>query len=312
MIPNKKLYDIKNKRTYLGLLLCLNTLLCGLLTSCSEDEEYTPYKDTLEAMYPDMVYAIWYEDHGMFRARTSDYHIYKTVWFTPEGEWVMTQHDISYDDLPLPIRESFEGSKYQNYTLKNVYHYEQPGIENTYVISLYQDFMYANLYYRENGELYRESSTRFCDFIPSIFTRRQDELIKQHYHNAAVLESRLYDEEMPEYRDESPNWYLEEGDICVVILHNGIYKEVSFDADEWSVTRWVVPVTFETLRPQIQERLNMILEDMPEYSLLGTAIYEDLPTGNDTYLLRYVDQTGENNGYIRIDLNGHLIKASFN
>lgn len=142
-------------------------LICALVTfvSCNDDDPIPISQAVIKsfhARFPEARNVTWQSSDGYLVA---DFYINDNgtaeeclAWFTPVGEWQMTQREIRYANLPEAVRASFESSDYATWIIDDVIKVERiSSVE--YVISA--DGFYlgvesdAYLYYDEAGVLVR-------------------------------------------------------------------------------------------------------------------------------------------------------------
>lgn len=125
-------------------------------SSC-DDDFYRPNKavrKTAREMYPQTVFAEW-ENQGPYAV--ADTHIggkEAEVWVNAStGEWVMTEYDCFYIDLPAAVRKSFESSEFYNERpnlIDDIDIIESKGNPTYYVIEL-DTKPEMEIYYTEDG-----------------------------------------------------------------------------------------------------------------------------------------------------------------
>ena len=83
---------------------------------------------------------------------------YCSAWFSPVGEWYMTQREIRYSALPLPVQAAYESGEYATWIVDDVIKVELSA-STEYVISAEGFYLGvesdAYLYYSPAGELLR-------------------------------------------------------------------------------------------------------------------------------------------------------------
>ena len=141
--------------------------LCALcsVVACN-DEEPIPVTSavliSLQARFPDAQHVTWHSSGGYLVA---DFYLVEegarqecAAWFTPTGEWQMTERELSYADLPLTVQAAYEASEYATWGVEDVVKIERPSSVE-YLIAA--DGFYlgvesdAYLYYTEGGSLIR-------------------------------------------------------------------------------------------------------------------------------------------------------------
>ena len=83
----------------------VSLLLAGFtFTSCDDnDDNYTPDEKIVNVLYekyPNAQRVDWKLQHDHYVADFYDNKIEKEAWITTKGEWVMTESDILFNNLP--------------------------------------------------------------------------------------------------------------------------------------------------------------------------------------------------------------------
>ncbi len=135
--------------------------------SCDKDDDgaYVPseVKSTFSQLYPKAKRIDW-ENEGKywvveFRNSGRDCD----AWFTSNGDWFMTQIELSYVGLPSEVRAAFETSEYGNWRVEGVDLVERPSEESVYVIEVEQRNSECNLYYSPDGTFIKVSMSDYDD-----------------------------------------------------------------------------------------------------------------------------------------------------
>ena len=199
--------------------------------SCDDDDDnkFIPESAVTQAFdikYPDASRVHWENESGYSKA---DFHTegYEAeAWFDRQGNWLLTETDLTYDRLPAAIRSSFESSEYANWRVDDVDKIERPDTETIYVLDIERGEAEMNLHYSEDGYLINERTDGSQDEIhrPSTTPNTIKELIQEMYPGATLFEIDK------EYNGTE-----------VDILHERIHKEVWLDTDnQWVLTRWEI------------------------------------------------------------------------
>lgn len=291
--------------------VCLIAFVGVSMTNCSDDDTYDDgaksREELLEERFPGVADVTWSTENGLNKAEFLYDDEGTVTWFNDEGVWAMTQRKVGYDGLPAAVRNSFESGEYKDYPQNALYQFHFEGGENTYAICLVKDSRPTNLYYRENGELYRVGESIFRTYVPIILSETQQKAMNEKYPNAILLEARLADKDIPEIEDEIMSDLKSNGKIRINIVDGGIYKEVVFNKDKWEVTRWRFPFSFDTASNELKETFENLMADiadMENTTISETAIHEEWPDTNPWDLYYVVDENGEVRGVISIDPEG--------
>lgn len=76
--------------------------------------------------------------------------------YTPEGEWVRTEHDIPRSELPAAVKAAISTSAYRTWDIDDVEQHVTTEHPNLYKISLENDLKKADLHYTPEGKMVRE------------------------------------------------------------------------------------------------------------------------------------------------------------
>ncbi|MDH6305085.1 putative membrane protein YkoI [Parabacteroides sp. PF5-5] len=216
---------MKTKTFLLSALLVCNTLA---FTSCNDDDNYTPEDVVVNAFkskYPQATKVEWETKAGY---KVADFHFNKNeleAWFEPTGEWVMTETDITYNELPQAVQNSFKASSYADWKVDDVDKLERHNTETVYIIEVEQGKQEVDLYYTEDGSLIKEINDNGANtHEPLVVPNSVIEEIKERYPNAQFLEF------------EREGSYIE-----IDIRHNNIQKDVLYNSSyEWVSTTWEI------------------------------------------------------------------------
>ena len=74
----------------------------------------------------------WDWEDGYYVADFYDDRYETEAWFTPGGEWVMTETDIPYAALPQAVKTAFEGSEYADWRVDDADQVERRDMETLY------------------------------------------------------------------------------------------------------------------------------------------------------------------------------------
>lgn len=141
------------------------TFFCSLalLTACGDDPIplNSAVLDAFHARFPDARSVTWASNGGYLVA---DFYLAESgvegqAWFTPIGEWRMTQLEIAYNALPLTVRVAFEAGDYAAWGVDEVVKMERDDEPVEYIIVaeglLDGVESEAYIFYGEDGELLR-------------------------------------------------------------------------------------------------------------------------------------------------------------
>ena len=137
-----------------------------LLAACGDDDNIalnSSVLDAFHARFPNANSVTWASAGGYLVA---DFYLVEDgataeceAWFTPIGEWYMTQIELPYAALPVAVKAAFEASDYAAWGLDEVVKMEQVNepIEYIIVAEGWLDGVESDVYlfYDEDGQLLR-------------------------------------------------------------------------------------------------------------------------------------------------------------
>lgn len=216
---------MKTKSFFLTVLFM--TVL-AVFMSCDDDDKYTPEDVVVNALnnkYPNAKKVEWETKSGY---KVADFNLDSKeveAWFSPDGEWVMTETNIPYNELPQTVQTSFKGSTYANWRIDDVDKLERSNAETIYIIEVEQGETDIDLYYSEDGTLIKEINDNGNNpHEPLVISQAIIDKIKEMYPNAVFLE------------------FDKEGAFIEIDIRDGnIHKEILFDSNnEWVSTTWEI------------------------------------------------------------------------
>lgn len=158
-----------------GLLALLLICMTGVgFASCSDDDDpkYKPSADLtneLDKLYPD-VRAEWETRHNMYRvAEFTQYGDEYEVWFTKEGQWVMTEIDFSapYQNVATAAMDGFFVTQYGDWTIDDITYYKRAS-DSFYVFDVEKrGEPDMDVYIDDNGGLIKAERETDRDILPS-------------------------------------------------------------------------------------------------------------------------------------------------
>lgn len=221
-------------------LSVLALAVCGLLafTGCDDDDNnYVPEQTITKAFdekYPNAGRVEWETKTGYqvadFKLNGND----TEAWFDASGKWLLTKTEIPFGQLPELVRTNLKAPEniYNNWKIEDTDKLERPDAATIYIIEVEQGENEAELYYTEDGILFKivtdkDNINNNDDFQPNPQADEIKKRVIELYPNAVILE---YD--------------VEKTGIEIDILHNNIHKEVILSSTyEWIMTEWDIRTT---------------------------------------------------------------------
>lgn len=208
------------------LLLLLFVLSAVSFAGCSDDDDYIPETAVVDAFtskYPEAKRVSW-ETKMDYKVAEFILANHETeAWFDASGNWLMTETDIRFDELPLLIQDKHVLGEYANWRVDDVDKIERYNTETIYVVEVEQGDNDVELVYAADGTLIKViAEDAGKPHYPLEVTESINQFISDKYPGAKIIEY------------ESEKTYVE-----VDVLHNGIYKDVYFSTSgDWVRTEW--------------------------------------------------------------------------
>lgn len=255
-------------------------------TACDDDGMTVApeVESAFTTRYPDAGRVEWDWEDGYYVADFYDDRYETEAWFTPGGEWVMTETDIPYAALPQAVKTAFEGSEYAGWRVDDVDQVERRDMETLYVLEVEYGHQEADLYYSGDGVLVKTvADGGQGGYLPPTLTDAMRDFIGTRYPGARLVEA---------------DW--EKGLMEVDIVHEGRGKEVLFTAEgEWVSTSWDVRLADV---PQAAKEAALAAYDGYR---LDDADYVETPATN--YYDLELEKTGSPDVHVRVTADGTLL-----
>lgn len=228
---------MKVKLSILALFACSLSLFAG----CSNNDHkgLVPDQAIVQAFntkYPNATKVEW-ENKADYKV--ADFYMGShemEAWFDNNGNWVMTETDITYNELPAAVRTGFESSQYADWKKEDIDKLERVNTATLYIIEVEKGKEEADLHYAENGTLVKvvtdTDNNNDNNYQPVQLSKVIQDFLDQKYPGATLL-----DIDKESYGTE------------VDILYKGSHKEVKFDTNgawissNWDITAREVPTT---------------------------------------------------------------------
>lgn len=207
-----------------------------VFASCSDDDDddNTRVPDVVQTAfaqkYGDATRVNWdREGSGYMVAEFRDGGREHDAWFTPNGEWMMTEvdHARNLQNLPQAVQDGYNASCYaaEGWRIDDIDEIQRPGYETIYIIEVEKagqpDY---DLYFDMNGTLFREVADRDDDRNEGLVGNRMPAEVQQ-FIEANFPGARVSDFER------------ERGGYEVELIYGGKSVEVVFDeAGNWRRT----------------------------------------------------------------------------
>lgn len=272
-------------------LLFTALLVSGFaFTSCDDDDNnYTPDGKIQEVFinkYPNAQRVEWEKKYDHYVADFYLDGIEREAWINSQGEWVMTESDIRFNDLPEAIQTAFQASEYKAWKVDDVDLLERVEMDPVYVIEVEQGKQEFDLYYAEDGTLIKavEDTDNDDEHRPTSIPEALKTVIDTRYPGAVIL-----------------NMDTEKGIIEIDIRHENISKEVHFNSqNEWLYTSWDVK------RADVPAAvLNAITQNYANYTI-DDIDYEERANGSNVYVFEL--EQGNKEIHVTVDTEGNIVE----
>ena len=263
-----------------------------IFQSCDDDDTNAHFvneeaKAAFNVMYPDASRVEWEKEGDYYVVDFYNDNKSKEAWYNNGGEWFLTETDIRFEELPLPIQTAFNTSEYSSWQKEDVDMIERPEMETLYVIEVEKGQEEYDLYYSADGMLIKaepDSDNSNGNYLPQVIPNEIKEYIATNYPQAKIIETDF-----------------ENGRYEVDIIEGATHKELVFDPEgEWISTET------EVGKAEIPSVVISALE-ASEYGSyrIDDIDYFETPSGN-YYLFEL--ESGSHEVHLKINLQGVIIK----
>lgn len=262
-------------------------LLAGFaFTSCDDDNDnYTPGEEIVNVLYekyPNAQRVDWELQRDHYVADFRDNNIEKEAWFNTKGEWVMTESDIPFEDLPQAIQTAFGESEYKDWRVDDVDMLERVEMETMYVIEVEKGKQEFDLFYAEDGILIKAIEDLDNNYQPNTVPEVLKKFINNKYPQATIVDIEI-----------------EKGITEIDILHENKAKELHFNsANEWLYTTW------EVKEREIQEIADNVKAANPGFHV-DDIDYKESADNSKVYIFEL--EQGDHEKYVTVDMEGNIV-----
>ena len=262
-------------------------LLAGFaFTSCDDDNDnYTQGEEIVNVLYekyPNAQRVDWELQRDHYVADFRDNNIEKEAWFNTKGEWVMTESDIPFEDLPQAIQTAFGESEYKDWRVDDVDMLERVEMETMYVIEVEKGKQEFDLFYAEDGILIKAIEDLDNNYQPNTVPEVLKNFINNKYPQATIVDIEI-----------------EKGITEIDILHENKAKELHFNsANEWLYTTW------EVKEREIQEIADNVKAANPGFHV-DDIDYKESADNSKVYIFEL--EQGDHEKYVTVDMEGNIV-----
>ena len=268
----------------------VSLLLAGFaFTSCDDsDDNYTPDEKIVNVLYekyPNAQRVDWELQHDHYVADFYDNNIEKEAWITTKGEWVMTESDILFNNLPDAVQTAFNESEYKDWRVDDVDMLERIEMETVYVIEVEKSKQEFDLFYAEDGTLIKavEDIDNLNNYQPNTVPEVLKNFINEKCPQATIVDIEV-----------------EKGITEIDILHENKAKELHFNStNEWLYTTW------DVREREIQDIATKVLNDNPGFKI-DDIDYKESADGSEVYIFEL--EKGNQEIHVTVDMEGNVVK----
>ncbi|RIJ47666.1 hypothetical protein D1614_13885 [Maribellus luteus] len=264
-------------------------LSAGLLAaSCSDDDNSVSVnaavESTFEAKYPNVNKVDWDLKSTYYVAEFAMENSEMEAWFSQDGNWIYTETDLAYQQLPEVIRNSFEAGEYASWEIDDVDKVERPEGESLFIMEVESGDKELDLYFTDEGELIKVSDSSLDDdYIPLPLSEAILSHLADKYPNAVVVESEL-----------------EDGVFEILIKDGDTYREV-----EYSENGTWIKTTTDVKQANVPEAVMTALANS-EYAAYEIDDVEFVETADAEFYLFELEQN-DTEVYLKISADGTII-----
>lgn len=226
-----------------------------------DDKGYTPGKSVVaafEAKFPNAVAVSW-EKKGVYeKAEFHQNGQEVDAWFDASGQWVMTETDVLFANLPAEVKTGFNESIYSAWQVEDVDMLERLNMPTVYRLEIEKGNEEMLIYFNEKGELVKEVNEEASTLPMAVSS-----FITEQYPKALVV--------------TVDRW--QDGMLEVGVLDGSLVKEILFDRNNgWMKTSWPV------LKADVPQVVLDVLKGEAYNSFsIASVQYIEYASGNDVY-----------------------------
>lgn len=226
-----------------------------------DDKGYKPKNAVVEVFntkFPNATAVTW-EKKGVYeKADFSEAGQECEAWFSVDGDWVMTEKDVLYANLPDKVKTGFTGSIYGSWKVEDVEWVDRVNTTPVYRLEIENANQEMYIYFNEEGELVKQVEDNAVSLPTAV-----NSFITQNYPKAVIV------------HDE--RW--QDGNLEVDIIDDNQVKEVLFDRNNaWIETSWPV---LQANVPQVV--LDVLQGEAYNSYTIDTIHFIQYSSGEDVY-----------------------------
>lgn len=183
-------------------ILCMLAALAalGAMTACDDDNDGrsvdvpSAVKEAFIGMFPGVAHVEWSNRGGYLVAEFQNAGSGTQAWFAADGNWRMTEEDLTFAQLPAAVKTAFETGDYAAWRVDDVDKLLREGLETVYVLEVELGESEYELFYSEQGILLRavpdaDGDDDNVDMLPSELPAAVTDFIRQRYPQARIVDA---------------------------------------------------------------------------------------------------------------------------
>lgn len=174
-------------------ILSLVLFAMFFVIACDKDDNYSTLdpvvKKSFETMYPNASRIEWEHKSGYIVVDFRDNKKEKDAWFDPNGMWLLTETDLTVNDLPAVIKQAIAESIYAAWRLEDATYLERKDLESAYKVEVEKGEAEMDLFYSPAGKLLKAiTSDGGHQTIPIPVNEKVVTVVNAKYPGAVILE----------------------------------------------------------------------------------------------------------------------------
>ncbi|MDR0659690.1 MAG: PepSY-like domain-containing protein [Prevotellaceae bacterium] len=255
-------------------LLLLAALVIGFtfsIQSCNDDDNHginnSAVENAFAAKYPSINRVDWEIKGNYYVADFWLNGLECEAWFTWDGDWQLTETDITFDQLPAAVKTAFGQSEFASWRIDDVDMLERKDMEVAYVVEVEQGNQEYDLYYAADGTLIKavlDTDNDSGSYLPTSLPESISTYISTNYPSAKIIEVER------EYG----------GAYEVDVIDGAAHKKLRFT----SAGEWIYTKTEDILQVNVPQNVLTALQNS-EYGSYAIDDIDYYETPTESYFL---------------------------
>lgn len=181
-------------------ILLMAVALCGLMIqSCDKEDNgkggdrvSAEVKNAFEENFPNASRVGWDVKNGYSIAGFRDDNLEKEAWFDKNGNLLLTETDLPFNQLPAPVQAAFNASQWADWTRDDVDMLQRPGMEVVYVIEVEKGQQEYDLYYSAEGLLIKavpDDDNDSENYLPTTMPEAVSADVAKRFPDGRIIET---------------------------------------------------------------------------------------------------------------------------